>query len=150
MYASCRQEDVLQIVLTMHKLYLSLGTNLGNRKANIREAVEKIQEQIGDIVRQSALYETTPWGFSSPNDFINACVCVATALSPRQVLLVTQRIEREMGRTVKSENGEYHDRIIDIDILTYDDERVDEPDLKIPHPLMHEREFVMAPLREIL
>lgn len=134
----------------MHKLYLSLGTNLGNRKANIRKAIEKIQEQIGDIVRQSALYETAPWGFSSPNDFINACVCVATILSPRQVLLATQRIEREMGRTMKSKNGEYHDRIIDIDILLYDDVQVNEPDLKIPHPLMHEREFVMVPLKEIL
>lgn len=134
----------------MHKLYLSLGTNLGNRKANIREAIEKIQEQIGDIVRQSALYETAPWGFSSPNDFINACVCVATILSPRQVLLATQRIEREMGRTMKSKDGEYHDRIIDIDILLYDDVQVNEPDLKIPHPLMHEREFVMVPLKEIL
>lgn len=134
----------------MHKLYLSLGTNLGNRKANIREAIEKIQEQIGDIVRQSALYETAPWGFSSPNDFINACVCVATTLSPRQVLLATQRIEREMGRTMKSKDGEYHDRIIDIDILLYDDVQVNEPDLKIPHPLMHEREFVMVPLKEIL
>lgn len=134
----------------MHKLYLSLGTNLGNRKANIRKAIEKIQEQIGDIVRQSALYETAPWGFSSPNDFINACVCVATILSPRQVLLATQRIEREMGRTMKSKDGEYHDRIIDIDILLYDDVQVNEPDLKIPHPLMHEREFVMVPLKEIL
>lgn len=134
----------------MHKLYLSLGTNLGNRKANIREAIEKIQEQIGDIVRQSALYETAPWGFSSPNDFINACVCVATPLLPRQVLLATQRIEREMGRTMKSKNGEYHDRIIDIDILLYDDVQVNEPDLKIPHPLMYEREFVMVPLKEIL
>lgn len=134
----------------MHQLYLSLGTNLGNRKANIREAIEKIQEQIGDIVRQSALYETKPWGFSSPNDFINACVRVDTSLSPRQVLLATQQIEREMGRTIKSEKGEYHDRIIDIDILLYDDVQVEEPDLKIPHPLMNEREFVMVPLKEIL
>lgn len=133
----------------MHDLYLSLGTNLGNRKGNIREAIQKIEEQVGAVVRQSALYETKPWGFSSPNDFINACVKVSTSLSPRQVLEATQRIERELGRTLKSVNGEYHDRIIDIDILLYDDLYINEPDLHIPHPLMEEREFVMVPLKEI-
>ena len=126
----------------MHKVYLSLGTNLGNRKRNIREAIEKIGELIGVVERQSALYETKPWGFSSPNDFINACVLVDTVLAPRQLL--------EMGRIGKSVNGEYHDRIIDIDILLYDDIKVNEPDLVIPHPLMEEREFVMVPLKEIL
>lgn len=134
----------------MHKVYLSLGTNLGNRKRHVREAIEKIGELIGDVVRQSALYETKPWGFSSPNDFINACVMVETALSPRQLLEMTQRIEREMGRMGKSVNGEYHDRIIDIDILLYDGLTVSDPDLVIPHPLMEERDFVMTPLREIL
>ena len=134
----------------MHNLYLSLGTNLGNRKANIREAIQKIEEQVGVVVRQSALYETKPWGFSSPNDFINACVKVSTSLSPRQALATTQRIERELGRTLKSENGVYHDRIIDIDILLYDDLHIDEPDFHVPHPFMQERDFVMIPLKEIL
>lgn len=134
----------------MHKVYLSLGTNLGNRKRNIREALEKIGELVGVVERQSALYETKPWGFSSPNDFINACVLVDTMLAPRQLLGVTQRIEQEMGRIGKSQNGEYHDRIIDIDILIYDDLEVNEPDLVIPHPLMEERDFVMKPLKEIL
>ena len=73
-----------------------------------------------------------------------------TILAPRQLLDVLQGIEKQMGRTLKSVNGEYHDRIIDIDILLYDDLKIDEPDLKIPHPLMEEREFVMVPLREIL
>lgn len=134
----------------MYKVYLSLGTNLGNRKRNIREAIEKIEEQIGVVERQSALYETEPWGYSSPNDFINSCVMVLTAMAPRQVLEATQRIELEMGRTLKSVNGEYHDRIIDIDILMIDDLVIDEPDFKIPHPLMEERDFVMTPLKEIL
>ena len=134
----------------MYKVYLSLGTNLGNRKRNIREAIDKIGEQIGVVKRQSALYETEPWGYSSPNDFINSCVMVLTAMAPRQVLEATQRIEREMGRTLKSVNGEYHDRIIDIDILMIDDLVIDEPDFKIPHPLMEERDFVMTPLKEIL
>lgn len=134
----------------MHKVYLGLGTNLGNRKQNIRDSIKKIEEQIGMIEHQSALYETKPWGYSSPNDFINACVCVLTSLSPRKVLEATQAIEKEMGRTLKSKNGEYHDRIIDIDILLYDDITVNEPDLQIPHPLMNERDFVMTPLKEIM
>lgn len=134
----------------MYKVYLSLGTNLGNRKRNIREAIDKIGEQIGVVKRQSALYETKPWGYSSPNGFINSCVMVLTAMAPRQVLEATQRIEQEMGRILKSVNGEYHDRIIDIDILMIDDLVIDEPDFKIPHPLMEERDFVMKPLKEIL
>ena len=134
----------------MYKVYLSLGTNLGNRKRNIREAIDKIGEQIGVVERQSALYETKPWGYSSPNAFINSCVMVLTAMAPRQVLEATQRIEQEMGRILKSVNGEYHDRIIDIDILMIDDLVIDEPDFKIPHPLMEERDFVMKPLKEIL
>jgi len=133
----------------MYHVYLSLGTNLGNRKRNIREAIEKIEE-IGVVDRQSALYETKPWGYSSPNDFINSCVLVLTTMAPRQVLEAAQRIEREMGRTLKSVDGEYHDRIIDIDILMIDDLVINEPDLHVPHPLMEERDFVMKPLKEIL
>ena len=130
--------------------YLSLGTNLGDKRKNIAEARKNIGELVGDVVRQSALYETEPWGFRSDNRFVNAAVCVDTQLSPRRLLEVTQRIEREMGRTLKSDGGEYHDRIIDIDILLYGDLQIDEPDLKIPHPLMHERDFVMTPLNEIM
>ena len=134
----------------MYQVYLGLGTNLGNRKRNIREAIDKIGEQIGLVKRQSALYETKPWGYSSPNDFINCCVLVLTTMAPRQVLEATQRIEREMGRTMKSVDGEYHDRIIDIDIVMIDDLVINEPDLHVPHPLMEERDFVMKPLKEIL
>ena len=130
--------------------YLSLGTNLGDKRKNIAEAIKNIGELVGDVVRQSALYETEPWGFRSDNRFVNAAVCVDIQLSPRRLLEVTQRIEREMGRTLKSDGGEYHDRIIDIDILLYGDLHIDEPDLKIPHPLMHERDFVMTPLNEIM
>lgn len=127
-----------------------MGTNLGDKRKNIAEAIKNIGELVGDVVRQSALYETEPWGFRSDNRFVNAAVCVDTQLSPRRLLEVTQRIEREMGRTLKSDGGEYHDRIIDIDILLYGDLHIDEPDLKIPHPLMHERDFMMTPLNEIM
>ncbi len=134
----------------MEKVYLSLGTNLGDKEKNIAEAIEKIRELVGDVIRQSALYATKPWGFKSDNDFINAAVCVETTLSPRNLLAATQSIERDMGRKEKSKDGKYHDRLIDIDILMYGNEHIDEPDLKVPHPLMKERDFVMIPLREIL
>lgn len=134
----------------MHTVYLGLGTNLGDRRHNIAEAVRLIGERVGTVRRLSSLFETEPWGFSSDNMFVNAAVKVDTMLSPRGVLEATQAIERIMGRTEKSANRQYHDRLIDIDILIYDDVRIDEPDLKIPHPLMHERDFVMRPLGEIL
>ena len=131
-------------------VYLSLGSNLGNRRRIVKDAIQMIGQKVGPVLRQSSLIETDPWGFESPNKFINACVCCHTVLSPRELLEATQQIEKVMGRTGKSTNGEYHDRIIDIDILLYNDVHIDEPDLKIPHPLMKERDFVMKPLSEIL
>lgn len=133
-----------------HIVYLSLGTNLGDRERNILEAYRRIGQSVGTITRKSSLYHTEPWGFVSENGFINTAVCCSTTLSPHQLLLATQGIEREMGRKVKSGDGEYHDRIIDIDILLYDDITVNEPDLHIPHPLMRQRQFVMEPLMEIM
>ena len=123
---------------------------MGDRKGNIKLAIKQISELIGPVVRQSALIETAPWGFNSANTFINAAVCSETSLSPREVLQATQGIERALGRTTKSIDGQYHDRLIDIDILLYDDLHVNEPDLVIPHPHMNERQFVMQPLGEII
>ncbi|MBQ7471254.1 MAG: 2-amino-4-hydroxy-6-hydroxymethyldihydropteridine diphosphokinase [Prevotella sp.] len=144
----------------MSTVYLGLGSNLGERRHLIANAIQHIEEQIGHVVRQSALYETEPWGFSSPNKFLNSVICVETTLTPRQVLQATQQIERQLGRTRKTSHlysldsgssyPNYSDRPIDIDILLFDDLRVDEPDLQIPHPLMYERDFVMCPLQEIL
>ena len=123
---------------------------MGDRKGNIKLAIKQISELIGPVVRQSALIKTAPWGFNSANTFINAAVCSETSLSPREVLQATQDIERGLGRTTKSIDGQYHDRLIDIDILLYDDLHVNEPDLVIPHPHMNERQFVMQPLSEII
>lgn len=134
----------------IHTVYLGLGSNIGDKRKNIADAICKIGESVGDVIRQSTLYETEPWGFASPNMFINAAVCVETKLSPHQVLSATQAIERELGRTYKSVNKEYHDRTIDIDILLYDDLTMEDDDLVIPHPLMQERDFVMKPLSDIL
>lgn len=134
---------------SIHRVFLSLGSNLGDRQAHLNKAIELIAERIGEVVRQSSFIETEPWGFESENRFLNGAILVETTLMPRQLLKATQKIERELGRKRKSSSGVYHDRPIDIDILLYDDLTIDEPDLKIPHPLMHERDFVMIPLREI-
>ena len=131
------------------QVYLGLGTNLGDKEQNLRRAVQKIEERIGKVVSLSAFYDTAPWGFSSENTFLNAAACVETTLQPLSVLHLTQEIEREMGRTSKSVDGAYSDRVIDIDLLLYDDRVIDVPELKLPHPLMHRRRFVMEPLAEI-
>ena len=133
-----------------HKVYFSLGSNLGDKAGNIREAINRIGELIGEVDRQSTLLITEPWGFESDNSFVNAAVRCITTLSPFEILHLTQDIERAMGRTVKSSDGQYHDRIIDIDILMYDDIHITTPELTLPHPLMKERDFVMIPLSEIL
>ncbi len=133
-----------------HLVYFSLGSNLGNKRENLNKAIKLMEKQIGVLLRQSAFLETEPWGFQSENSFVNAAICMETELEPLEVLAKTQKIERDMGRNHKSVNREYHDRIIDIDILLYDDLHINTPELTIPHPLMEERDFVMIPLREIL
>ena len=130
-------------------VYLGLGTNLGDKEQNLRMSIKKIEERIGNVVSLSAFYATAPWRLSDENCFLNAAVCVETTLLPLQVLEETQRIERELGRTEKSVNGLYADRLIDIDLLLYDDRVMDAEGLILPHPLMTERRFVMEPLSEI-
>ncbi len=133
-----------------HIAYLSLGSNLGDRHATMQSAILLLDSQAGSVDRVSSAIETEPWGFKSANKFLNMCVRITTNLSPEQLLATTKDIELQLGRTTKSVNGQYHDRPIDIDILTYDDLHINTPSLTLPHPHMHERDFVMIPLREIL
>ena len=144
----------------IHKVYLGLGSNLGRRKTLLKQAIRLVGERVGEVVRQSSFIETEPWGFESKHKFLNGVILCETDKSPREVLALTQQIERDLGRKRKTNSSSspslltpslltYSDRPIDIDILLYDDLTVDEPDLKIPHPLMHERNFVMIPLKEI-
>jgi len=133
----------------MAKIYLGLGTNLGDKKQNLRCAMSKIEERVGKIISLSAFYMTEPWGFDSGNSFLNAVTCIETFLLPVDVLTKTQDIEREMGRTKKSVSGVYSDRLIDIDLLLYDDCIIHSEELTLPHPLMMERLFVLQPLCEI-
>jgi 2-amino-4-hydroxy-6-hydroxymethyldihydropteridine diphosphokinase len=130
------------------KTYLALGTNLGDKSLNLLTAIAGIAGRIGTLSAISSVYETEPWGFESPNSFLNMVVCVETELSPLELLKATQEIERKMGRTEKTGAG-YKDRIIDIDIILYGDLRYESEELTIPHPLYRERDFVMKPLKEI-
>lgn len=130
-------------------VYLGLGTNLGDRRRQLRTAVREIEEQIGAVTVLSAFYATEPWGFSSSHTFLNAAAGVETTLPPLAILEATQAIECRMGRVRKSANGCYTDRPIDIDLLLCGDMVVDTPVLSLPHPLMHLRAFVMQPLAEI-
>ena len=129
--------------------YLGIGTNLGDRAENLTRAVALISEQVGTVLACSSFMETAPWGFTSDNHFLNAVLAVDTALSPHELLRVTQSIERELGRLHKTIDGNYSDRIIDIDILLYDDLTIVSEELTIPHPYMLIRDFVYLPLGEI-
>ena len=134
--------------------YLSLGSNLGNRELTLQDAVDCIKQQIGTVTRCSSFFYSEPWGFESENKFCNICCSVETEMEPMEVLRATQEIERALGRTHKSINRQYADRIIDIDIIRAFDETQKEivsnsPLLTIPHPLYKQRDFVVIPLREI-
>ena len=135
-------------------VYLSLGTNQGDRRARIDEALRRLDAAIGRPYEAlSSIIETPAWGFEGP-DFLNCVVRYRTARRPETLLKICKRIERAMGRRDVPEydaDGRriYHDRPIDIDILLYGDERIDTPELQVPHPLMQQRDFIMGPLKEI-
>ena len=133
----------------MPTVYLGLGTNIGNKKENLTRAIEALSLALGKCLAVSTYHETTPWGFDSKNSFLNCAAVFNTETTALQLLDITENIERELGRTTKSTNGNYSDRIIDIDILLCDGEVIETPRLAVPHPLMHKRTFVLAPLAEI-
>jgi len=131
----------------MKKVFLGLGSNLGNREEILSDAIKKIGESIGKIVSASSLYETDPWGFMSDLNFLNMVLCIETELTPSGIIGRILMIESQLGRIrCESQNSS---RKIDIDILLYDNDIIKEQALKIPHPRMHERKFVLVPLCEI-
>lgn len=133
----------------LHEVFLGLGSNLGDRGENLYQSISNIEERIGKVIATSAFYVTEPVGFESANQFLNAACLVKTKLQPLEVLEETQAIEKDMGRTGKSVNKAYKDRIIDIDLLLFDREIFESPNLILPHPHLHERPFVLLPLAEI-
>ena len=127
--------------------YIALGSNLGDREENLRVAIEKIGESPGiTVTKVSAIIESEPEGGADEPKYLNAAAKIETTVSPRALLDELERIEREMGRKGK---GKRLPRRIDLDIVLFDDLVIDEPGLRIPHPRMHEREFVLQPLKEI-
>ena len=130
-----------------HILYLLLGSNLGDRKKQMDEALDLISEVIGEVTKRSSFYETEPWGFSSEEFFLNIAMQTLTSLSPEEVMRKIDEIEKRFGRE-RSDSG-YSSRTMDIDILFYDDLVLDQDILKIPHPRLQDRRFVLVPLNEI-
>ena len=130
----------------MRKLvYLSLGTNLGDRQANLADAIERLR-RIGDLVSISSFYETEPVELAAQPWFLNCAVALQTEKMPKQLLAAVMEIEKELGRRREQKKGP---RIIDIDILLFGNSTVNTQDLKVPHPAMQERRFVLEPLAEI-
>lgn len=132
-----------------HRIFFGLGSNLGDKEKNIEEAYRRIEERIGKIVSKSAFYVTRPEGFQSENWFVNTVCEVVSDVPVKEVFAITQTIEKQLGRTEKSINGKYADRVIDIDMLMVDDCIIDTPELTVPHPRMHLRRFVLVPFSEI-
>lgn len=134
-------------ILVMKNVFLGLGSNLGDRESNLRNAVGKVEEYAGRIIKVSSVYETEPWGFLSNDQFLNMVVEIKTSLKPSGLLGRLLMIESLMGRL--REGKLYSSRIIDIDILFYGNQVIKTKVLEIPHPKLHERKFVLVPLAEI-
>jgi 2-amino-4-hydroxy-6-hydroxymethyldihydropteridine diphosphokinase len=126
--------------------YIGIGSNLGNRQENCLRAIELLQKKGIIVTKRSSLYKTEPWGVKDQPRFINMAIEIDTSLEPKELLKILKNIEKELGREKSSKWGP---RIIDLDILLFDDIILNENNLKIPHPLMQERDFVLRPLCEI-
>ena len=130
------------------RCYISIGSNLGDREKNISDAIRKMRDTKGiEVKKLSRIYGTEPVGGPIQPDFLNAVMHIETTLEPRELLLAMQDIENQLGRIRVIKDGP---RTIDLDILIYGDKKIDEPDLKIPHPKMNERDFVLEPLKDLL
>ena len=128
-----------------HIVYLALGSNMGNRLSNLKAAVLNLTPQM-TVKQKSSVYETPPWGFTEQDAFLNQVVKVTTYLEPEPLLRHLKRMETALGRVPNFQNGP---RVIDIDILFFDNMIINTPPLMIPHPRLHERAFVLVPLAEI-
>ena len=132
-----------------HIVYIGLGSNLGDGPKNLDKAVALLQKEAVDVLYTSAYIESEPWGFESEHRFTNAVTVISTTLEPLPLLDLTQQIERRMGRTRKRRRGEgYSDRVIDLDLLMYDDLQLETERLVLPHPHIADRDFVRLPLEE--
>lgn len=137
------------------KYFLSLGANVDEREKTLSQAISLIREQIGDIPVISDFYYSPSWGYQSEHEYCNLCCLLLTDRLPNEVLILTQQIEKTLGRTAKTQQHNYQDRTIDIDIIRVFDNQgaevfISTPQLTIPHPLYNERPFVLIPLKQII
>lgn len=131
----------------MNRAYILLGSNEGDRLSHLSNALERINKQAGKVMQSSAVYVTVAWGYKDQPDFLNQVVCIETSLTPHQLLKNLLDTEKELGR-IRS-GTKWMQRIIDLDILFYNDLILKEEELTIPHPHIQDRKFVLVPLREI-
>lgn len=133
----------------LNDVYISLGSDIEDKFLHLQSAFLKIKDEIGNIMSFSEIYETPPFGFKSDTTFLNACIKIATKQSAEEVLLNLQKIERDLGRNTKTSDGNYESRIIDLDILFYNQLILNTQDLTIPHRDLKNRNFVLTPLVDI-
>lgn len=131
----------------MHKVFLGIGGNIGNKHNNFDKVIKIIENELGLIAKSSSIYETPPWGFKTKDNFWNQVLLIKTNFPPNELLERIHKIEKQFGR--KREGTNYNSREMDIDILYYDDEFIESESLIVPHPKMHLRKFVLVPLNEI-
>lgn len=130
----------------MNKVYLLLGSNMGNSRQQLQKAIQHIEKRIGKLIRHSGLYQTAAWGKQDQPDFLNQVIIIETTLSAVTILQTILVIESSMGRIRTEKNAP---RIIDIDILFFNKEIIKQPDLMVPHPEIQNRRFVLIPLNEL-
>ena len=130
----------------MSKVFIGIGSNLGNREDYCRNAINLLIDSGISVLKRSAMIETKPWGVTDQPEFMNMVIEIETSLKPDELLILLKKTERAVGRT---DTVRWGPRVIDLDILLYDDSVIKTPDLEIPHPRIHEREFVLRPLAEI-
>jgi 2-amino-4-hydroxy-6-hydroxymethyldihydropteridine diphosphokinase len=130
-----------------NRVVLAFGSNLGDKEANICKAIEELSRSCGKVVQVSPYYRSAPVGFESENEFLNGCLLLLTDLTPKQLLQEIKAIEEMLGRVKNS--ASYEDRCIDLDIIFYENLCIQTPDLQIPHPEFHKRDFVLTPLKAL-
>lgn len=130
--------------------YFNIGSNLGDKAENLRQAVTRLETTLAHKATVSSTVESEPWGYESENTFLNIGVMIESDIAPHDMLKITQQIERDLGSALhRNEDGSYCDRLVDIDIIAIDDLVIDTPELTIPHPRMHLRDFVLRPMSEL-
>lgn len=137
-----------EIFEAMAQVILSMGSNLGNRMETLQHGLSRLSIEAGNVKQISAVYESVAWGFSVPERFLNLAVAIETELMPRELLKLIHQIEESFGRV--RDGSTYRSRTLDIDIIFYEEDVIHEPDLSIPHRLMHQRLFVLLPLLDLV